>query len=88
MSSQPPRRLNKGAVRLGEKLIEFGARARLARELQIGPDRVSRWLNGQRVPGTLHRRYLEDDYGIPWRLWDDEVKGEIKGHPRTRYRAA
>jgi transcriptional regulator with XRE-family HTH domain len=88
MSLQPPRRLNKGAVLLGQKLIEFGARAELARELGVGPDRVSRWLNGQRVPTTLERRFLEDDYGISWRLWDDEVKGEVKGHPRTRYRAA
>jgi transcriptional regulator with XRE-family HTH domain len=65
---------NKGALLLREKLGAHGARAALAKELEVGPDLVSRWLSGERVPNTLHRRRLEDEYGISWRLWDDAAE--------------
>jgi transcriptional regulator with XRE-family HTH domain len=64
---------NKGALLLRERLEAHGARAALAKSLEVGPDLVSRWLSGERVPNTLHRRRLEDEYGISWRLWDDAV---------------
>lgn len=63
--------VNKGALLLQEKTKERGAKANLARDLQVEPDVISRWLSSDRVPSPLHRRKLEDDYGISWRLWDD-----------------
>lgn len=69
---------NKGALLLRAKLEAHGARAALAKSFDVGPDLVSRWLSGERVPNTLHRRRLEDEYGISWRLWDDalDVNGD------------
>lgn len=69
---------NKGALLLREKLAAHGARAALAKDFGVGADLVSRWLSGERLPNPLHRRRLEDEYGISWRLWDDaaEVSGD------------
>jgi transcriptional regulator with XRE-family HTH domain len=64
---------NKGAILLQEKLKPRGAKAALAKALAIGPDLVSRWLSGDRTPDTKHRARLEDEYGINWRLWDEQV---------------
>jgi transcriptional regulator with XRE-family HTH domain len=66
--------MNRGAVRLKELLGERGAPARLAKELDVDPAMVSRWMNGLVSPDTTYRAKLEDEYGIGWRLWDDKLE--------------
>jgi ribosome-binding protein aMBF1 (putative translation factor) len=78
MSERP----NKGALLLQEKTKERGGKADLARKMEVEPDVVTRWVNGDRIPNTLHRRQLEDDFGISWRLWDDESdSGDVEQPP-------
>ena len=64
--------MNRGALVAREKLGPRGLKAKLARDLEIGQDLVSRWLSGERVPDTKQRAFLEDEFGIGWRLWDEE----------------
>lgn len=68
--------MNRGALALKKKLQKRGAKAELAREFKIGPDRVSRWLTGERKPDPPMRAWLEDKYRIGWRLWDQPVPTE------------
>jgi transcriptional regulator with XRE-family HTH domain len=63
--------ITRGAARLREKLKPWGAARQLAIRLGIGPDQVSRWLSGALLPNTKHRAFLEDEFGISWRLWDE-----------------
>lgn len=67
--------MNRGAARLRELLDERGrgAQAHLAKTFGVGAELMSRWATGQRIPGTEHRARLEDELGIGWRLWDQEV---------------
>lgn len=62
--------MNRGANALKKKLQKRGAKAELAREFNIGPYMVSRWLNGETKPDPPMRARLEDKYRIGWRLWD------------------
>lgn len=71
--------MNRGALLAREKLQEHGAKARLAEELDVGRDVVSRWLSGERLPDPKQRAYIEDNYGIGWRLWDEPADGATGG---------
>jgi hypothetical protein len=68
--------MNRGALLAKEKLQERGQKAKLSRELEVGMDVVSHWLSGDRKPSTVQRAYLEDQYGIGWRLWDEDTDPE------------
>ena len=65
--------MNRGAVLAKEKLAARGARAALARDLEIDAGRVSRFLNGELKPSTTERAFIEDHYEIGWRLWDEDI---------------
>ena len=67
--------MNRGAEQLRGKLIKRGARAALAKGVGVKPYQVSHWLaGGDRKPNYKQRAFLEDEYGVGWRLWDEEVK--------------
>lgn len=66
--------MNRGAALAQEKLAARGARAALARGLKVDPGRVSRFLSGEQRPNTTERAYIEDNYEIGWRLWDEEIE--------------
>ena len=65
--------MNRGAEALRAALTERGDAGRLAEKLDIDAGAVSRWLKGTLKPGVGHRRTLEDDFGISWRLWDEDI---------------
>jgi transcriptional regulator with XRE-family HTH domain len=67
--------MNRGALALKKALNKRGARAKLAKALEIWPAVVSRWLSGDRTPDTVQRAYIEDEYGVFWRLWDQAAPG-------------
>jgi transcriptional regulator with XRE-family HTH domain len=69
---QPSKPTNRGAIALKLKLAARGARADLAREFDIEQSLVSHWLSGDRKPDPKNRARIEDGYGVPWRIWDDE----------------
>lgn len=75
--------MNRGALLAQEKLHERGKKAALAKELEVDPGVVSRWLSGERTPDTVQRAHLEDKYGIGWRLWDEEVEEAAPASERT-----
>ena len=62
--------MNRGALALQKKLKERGAKADLAREFEVGPYIVSKWLSGETLPGPVMRARIEDKFKIGWRLWD------------------
>ena len=66
--------MNRGAEKLQEKLAKRGAKVALAKGVGVEPYQVSHWLGGERKPDTKQRAFLEDNLGIGWRLWDEEVK--------------
>jgi transcriptional regulator with XRE-family HTH domain len=45
----------------------------LAGKLGVDPAAVCKWLKGKHVPAARFRAKIEDEYGIGWRLWDQEV---------------
>ena len=71
--------MNRGASLARRKLRKRGAKAELARALDVPPDRVSRLLNGERLPNWKERAYFEDNLGIGWRLWDQPVSKAERG---------
>ncbi len=70
--------MNRGAKKLAKKLTEHGAKADLARRVGVKLYQVSHWLKGRRKPNVIQRRWLEDNLGIDWRLWDDEIKSPAR----------
>lgn len=68
--------MNLGAQAAKKALEKHGAKAQVARELDVRLDRVSRIVGGERLPNPKERAYFEDKYGIGWRLWDEVVEGE------------
>jgi hypothetical protein len=62
--------VNLGAQLAQKALKSHGAKAVVARELKIRPDRVSRIVGGDRLPNPAERAYFEDKHGIGWRAWD------------------
>jgi transcriptional regulator with XRE-family HTH domain len=75
--------MNRGAEALRAALTERGAQQRLSEKLNVDPGAVSRWLKGELKPGVSHRRSLEDDFGISWRLWDEEADEEVPSTERA-----
>jgi len=67
---------NRGALALKLKLAKRGARAAFAKDLGIDQAVVTHWLSGERRPDSKNRARLEDDHGVPWRLWDVDVPGK------------
>ena len=67
-------KMNRGAQRLKERLSGRGDKKKLADLLEVDPPLVSHWLSGDRKPTTKQRAQLEDEYGIGWRTWDEEVR--------------
>ena len=66
--------MNRGAEKLADVLKERGSKADLARRLNVEPYQISHWLKGgDRKPDTIQRAWLEDNIGIGWRLWDEEL---------------
>lgn len=65
--------MNRGAEALRAALPERGDQQKLARKLKVDPGAVSRWFAGTLKPGIAHRRALEDDFEINWRLWDEDI---------------
>lgn len=68
--------MNRGAERLREVLKERGAQQRLAERLKVDAAALSKWLAGKHKPDPKFRAQIEDEYGIGWRLWDDEISDE------------
>lgn len=62
--------LNRGAELARENLGKRGDRARAARDLEIQPGTISRFLSGGRLPNPKQRAYFEDIWGVGWRTWD------------------
>lgn len=65
--------MNRGAERLRELLKERGDQQRLADKLGADAAAVSKWLKGTHTPDPKRRAQIEDEYGIGWRLWDEEL---------------
>jgi len=65
--------MNRGALALQKKVAERGEKAKLARDLDVGLDVVSRWVSGERLPTPKQRAEIEDRLKISWRLWDEEA---------------
>ena len=65
--------MNRGAEQLRRKLARRGEKKRLASALDTDQPMVSHWLSGERKPRPQQRAYIEDTYGIGWRLWDQET---------------
>lgn len=68
--------MNRGAQALRVALPDRGDQAKLAARLKVDPGAVSRWFRGSLKPGTELRALLEDEYGVNWRLWDEELPDE------------
>jgi transcriptional regulator with XRE-family HTH domain len=64
--------MNRGAQRL-RKAVPRGEQTKLAGKLGVDPAAVCKWLKGKHVPAARFRAKIEDEYGIGWRLWDQEV---------------
>lgn len=47
-----------------------GGQRSIAKRLGVDPGVVSRWVNGERLPGATLRGAIEREYGIRWSLWD------------------
>jgi hypothetical protein len=62
--------LNRGAEIARENMGKRGDRARAARELEIPPGMISRFLSGDRLPNPRQRAYFEDNWRVGWRTWD------------------
>lgn len=71
-----PNPLNRGALLLKHKTSARGAKAALARALNVGADVVSHWLSADFRPDTKSRAYMEDELKISWRSWDEDVAPE------------
>lgn len=71
--------MNRGGEKLAERLVGHGAKTALAKRMgeatgrPVELYRVSHWIRGDRKPDTRQRAWLEDELGIGWRLWDQEV---------------
>lgn len=73
--------MNRGALKLKERLAERGEKKKFADWLttkapdgsKVDPPMVSHWLSGERKPTPQQRAQIEDEYGIGWRTWDDEL---------------
>ncbi len=65
--------MNRGAERL-KALLKHGDQKKLAKRLGVDEGQFSRWLNGKARPPTTVRATLEDEYGIGWRLWDEDCE--------------
>lgn len=69
--------MNRGAQRLAALLSKHGSKKEFADQLGIEPSILSHWLKGDRRPTPQQRARIEDERGIGWRLWDEEI--EAKG---------
>jgi len=65
--------MNRGAEKLKESLTSHGAKAALARDVGVEPYQLSHWLRGDRKPDPKQRAWLEDNMGIHWRSWDEDL---------------
>lgn len=66
--------MNRGAVALAKKLPNHGDQRRFAAAHGIGEDVVSRWIRGVRTPSVKNRRWLQQEYNIPWHWWDERIE--------------
>lgn len=66
-------RVNRGGQELRAKLdaLPHGAYGRLAKEMGVGPDVISRWLNGGFKPMTRQRIRLQELHGVDLIAWDE-----------------
>lgn len=76
--------MNRGAQALKAALTQPGAKAELARSLNIDAGAVTRWCQGKLTPGLHHRRSLEDMLQIGWRLWDEGKTGKVRKRRKRR----
>lgn len=67
--------MNRGQQLFLEKTAQRGDKARIARDLNVDPAKVTRWGTGEKKPDPLERAWLEDNLGIGWRLWDEDASG-------------
>lgn len=65
--------MNRGAKELTRLLPKHGDQARLGRKLGIADDKLSRIKNARLLPTPVQRAKLQDELGIDWRLWDEQV---------------
>ena len=68
--------MNRGALDLARKLDAdgHGARARLARELEVTPDYVSHWLSARHRPMTGQRVKIQKLHGVDVLAWDEDIE--------------
>lgn len=78
--------MNRGSEAIREKLPNHGDQARLTEEMrgegiEIDAPKVSRIFNGRTLPNMRERAWLEDHYGIGWRLWDEAAESSEPSGP-------
>lgn len=71
--------MNRGAQKLRSLLEKRGAKKGFAAWIGIDQPMLSHWLSGDRRPDPKQRAKIEDEHGIGWRLWDEEITDEHKG---------
>jgi transcriptional regulator with XRE-family HTH domain len=63
---------NDGARALRSRFPDRGGISEVAEKVGTDSSVVSRWFSGERKPDPKMRARLQDEYGIDWRLFDNE----------------
>lgn len=86
-------KFNEGARALGSPLKERGARKKLVEEmtaggLKVDASRVTRIANGELLPSTAERIWLNGKFGVDLLAWDRECEREASAHESGEHVAA